>query len=251
MPRFFSEISLRHLSVGEDWVLPERIYHHAVRVRRLRARDSLTLFDGSGGSWRATLQRIDKSEAVARIDAHDPPVAESDFALTLALATIAADRMDWALQKGTELGVRFFQPIYSARSSRMDADKQARRTEHWRGVMIAACEQCGRNTLPVLLPPQEMEEYLRDEKPEALRIIFDAETTMSLSSLLNTRSVCSAVSLLTGPEGGFTEEEIAAAKNAGWQAAHLGPRILRAETAAVAASALVQSAMGDMRDRDY
>ncbi|MDR1529760.1 MAG: 16S rRNA (uracil(1498)-N(3))-methyltransferase [Burkholderiales bacterium] len=246
MPRFFIETSLRSLSVGAEWVLPERVYHHAVRVRRLRVGDVLTLFDGSGDSWRATLRHIGKNGASASIDTHIPTPSENAFALTLALPLIAADRMDWVLQKGTELGVRAFQLLYSERGGHLNNERLTRRVEHWRGVMIAACEQCGRNTLPELLPLREMTEYLRAENSETLRVAFVVGGETSLSELLAKEREWNAAALLIGAEGGLSDTEKAIIGQAGWRSAHLGPRILRAETAAIVAVALTQAAIGGL-----
>lgn len=248
MPRFFSEESLLHLTVGAVWRLPDAMFHHAVRVRRLRVGEVIALFDGSGAYWRAAITHIDKRGAVVVVEERvDEKVAS--FPLTLVLSMFAIDRMDWALQKGTELGVQVFQPVYSVHSAYADKKREEKRLAHWRNVAIAACEQCGRNVLPELRTPVAIDEVLTAQNQSALRIVLDADTEKSLMALLHepmARAAQEAVCLV-GPEGGFSREEVALARQHHWQIVHLGPRILRAETAVIATAALVQAAYGDFR----
>ncbi len=250
MPRFFSKEPLAHLSIGVEWRLPESVFHHAVRVRRLRLRDTLTLFDGSGACWRAVVARIDKHGATVVVNEYVANSASNTFSLTLALPVMSAERMDWALQKGTELGVHAFWPMYSAHSANADHRKHGeKRYAHWRNVLASACEQCGRNVLPELKMPAMLEEVLlAEENRDVLRFLFDAGGEKGLTSLLHqtlSRAPQSVI-LLIGPEGGFSRSEIALARQHRWQIAHLGPRILRAETAIVAAATLTQAALGDL-----
>ncbi|MCL2872176.1 MAG: 16S rRNA (uracil(1498)-N(3))-methyltransferase [Betaproteobacteria bacterium] len=252
MPRFFFETPPTNLLPGQEICLPDAVFHHAVRVRRLKSGDACTLFDGNGNAWRVTLTSIDKRRALARIESQLPPAPMPLFSVTLALAVTAVEPMDWALQKGTELGATAFLPFYSERSNvRLNDARQERRSEHWRAVIVSACEQCGQNHLPQLSPPQIFDDALKAaETASALRFFLDADAEQTLPAALHharaRTSLPTSVFLMVGPEGGFTSDEICAGHAAGWQAVRLGPRILRAETAAAAALTLVQAALGDL-----
>ncbi|MCL2297011.1 MAG: 16S rRNA (uracil(1498)-N(3))-methyltransferase [Proteobacteria bacterium] len=233
--------------------LPDAVFHHAVRVRRLKSGDACSLFDGNGNAWRVTLTSIDKRRALARVERQLPPTPPTSFPVTLALAITAAERMDWALQKGTELGASAFLPFYSEHgNARLNDARQERRSEHWQAVIVSACEQCGQNRLPRLSPPETFASILKtaaDDAP-ALRFFLDANAQQTLPDALRNALALSPpptqAFLMIGPEGGFTPDEIRAAHAAGWQAVRLGTRILRAETAATAALTLVQAAFGDL-----
>ena len=250
MPRFFFETQPTDLAAGQEITLPDAVFHHAVRVRRLKSGDACTLFDGSGNAWDVTLTGIDKRRALARIESQQPPTPTPLFSVTLALAVTAVEPMDWALQKGTELGATAFLPFYSERSNaRLNDARQERRSEHWRAVIVSACEQCGQNHLPRLSLPQTFDEALKTTDP-ALRFFLDADAEPTLPAALHHARTHSPlptqVFLMVGPEGGFTSDEARAAQAAGWQTVRLGARILRAETAAAAALTLVQAALGDL-----
>ncbi|MDR2709858.1 MAG: 16S rRNA (uracil(1498)-N(3))-methyltransferase [Burkholderiales bacterium] len=282
MPRFFFEHFPTETSVGQEISLPDAVFHHAVRVQRLKSGDACILFDGNGSAWSATLTSIDKRRAFARIENKLPTPTPSPFTVTLALAVTAAERMDWALQKGTELGASSFLLFYSERShAQLNETRQERRSEHWRSVIISACEQCGQNRLPQLSPPETFDGALRmaeahsvSAAPDqnfpsptcgrgcpkgagegkkfgvpALRFFLDANASQTLSEALRSTQIPpppKQAFLMIGPEGGFTADEIRAAQTAGWQTVRLGPRTLRAETAAAAALTLVQAAFGDL-----
>jgi 16S rRNA (uracil1498-N3)-methyltransferase len=253
MPRFFFETSPADITPGQEISLPDAVFHHAVRVRRLKSGDACTLFDGNGNAWRVTLTDIDKRRALARVENRLPPTPPPSFPVTLALAVTAAERMDWALQKGTELGAAAFLPFYSEHSNaRLNDARQERRSEHWQAVIVSACEQCGQNRLPRLSPPETFEAVLKTaaDDTSALRFFLNADAQQTLpDALRNARTPSpppTQAFLMIGPEGGFTPDENRAAHAAGWQAVRLGPRILRAETAAAAAIALVQAAFGDL-----
>ncbi|MDR0771041.1 MAG: 16S rRNA (uracil(1498)-N(3))-methyltransferase [Burkholderiales bacterium] len=250
MPRFFSETSLAAITPGQEICLPDAIFHHAVRVRRLKSGDDCILFDGDGNVWRVTLTGIDKRRAFVRAENQMPPPPPPSLPITLALAITAVDRMDWALQKGTELGVAAFLPFYGEHSNaRLSDARQERRFEHWQAVIIGACEQCGQNRLPRLSPPVPFDTLLNTVTGEAAAWRLDADASQTLAAALQnarTLSPPEQVFLMVGPEGGFAPNEVRAADAAGWQAVRLGPRILRAETAAAAAITLVQAALGDL-----
>jgi 16S rRNA (uracil1498-N3)-methyltransferase len=224
MPRFFSTASIQHHA---SFVLDVRVAQH-VRVLRLREGDGIVLFDGSGGEVPAVLTHIDKREVQVATGAHAAIERELRCAITLYPALIANDRFDWMLQKATELGVSAVAPIYSERSQRIpgDADKRA---EHWRGVLIAACEQCGRNQLPKIQPPVSLNTALTALADQSV-VLLDADG--SADKALSTTATTTAVFI--GPEGGFSPSELDALRKRCDHRLRLGPTVLRAETAAIA-----------------
>jgi len=243
LPRFFIPAGLAPGSVGATVVLPEAAAHHATRVLRLTVGDALTLFDGTGGEHAATLIRVDKRGASARVDAFLPIERESPLAVTLAQGIAANDAMDYAIRKATELGVTSIQPLVTARSAPLPPGERGdRRLAHWRGVAIAACEQCGLNRVPEVLPPQGVTEWLGAWTGSG--IVFAPAAERSLAVLAQPPA---PLALLIGPEGGFDERELRAGLARGFHPVRFGPRVLRAETAAVAALAVVQSMWGDGR----
>jgi 16S rRNA (uracil1498-N3)-methyltransferase len=242
-PRFHVEIALAPALIGETIALPAAAAHHAVRVVRLAVGDALTLFDGAGGEYAATLAAADRSGVHVRILSFDPVERESPFAVTIAQAISAGDAMDFALRKAVELGVTALQPIVSERSAPLPSGVRGdKRLAHWRGIAVAACEQCGRNRIPPVAPAVPWSEWLGTWKGAG--VVLSPGATAVLASLPRPGP---PVALAIGPEGGFSAREIDAAKRAGWQAVSFGPRVLRTETAAVAALAAVQSLWGDLR----
>ncbi|MDR2245042.1 MAG: 16S rRNA (uracil(1498)-N(3))-methyltransferase, partial [Burkholderiales bacterium] len=231
MPRFFFETSPEEITPGQEICLPDAVFHHAVRVRRLKSGDACTLFDGNGNAWRVTLTGIDKRRAFARVESRQPPTPPPSFPVTLALAVTAAERMDWALQKGVELGAAAFLPFYSEHSNtRLNDARQKRRSEHWQAVIVSACEQSGQNRLPRLSPPVTFDAVLKtaaDDTP-ALRFLLNADAQQTLPDALRNARTHSPMPthafLMIGPEGGFTPDEIRAAHTAAWQVARLGTR---------------------------
>jgi len=243
MPRFFVATGLAPGQVGATIELHEAAAHHATRVLRLVAGDALTLFDGTGGEYAVTLVRVDKRGAAVRIEGYLPIDRESPLAVTLAQGIAANDAMDYAIRKATELGVTSIQPLVTARSAPLPPGERGdRRLAHWRGVVIAACEQCGRNRVPEVSPPQAMTEWLGTWAGSG--IVFAPGAERSLGTLTQPPA---PLALLIGPEGGFDGREMAAIAAKGFQAVRLGPRVLRTETAAAAALAVLQSMWGDGR----
>jgi 16S rRNA (uracil1498-N3)-methyltransferase len=240
------------LAVGQVVSLPPAALQHVVKVLRLRVGAALTLFDGHGGEYAATLREIERRSALAQIIEHRPLERESPCHTTLMQGLARGERMDWVLQKATELGVSRIIPLVTRRSVvQLDEARSQTRLLHWQGVIASACEQCGRNSLPELLPPLALPEAcarLTTEEPLGARWLFtpDAERTVA-TTLGELGTTLSAVQLLIGPEGGLDEEEIALAQHAGFLALRLGPRILRTETAAVAALTALQCLAGDFR----
>jgi 16S rRNA (uracil1498-N3)-methyltransferase len=242
-PRFFVALDLAPGMVGETIDLPDPAAHHATRVVRLGVRDALTLFDGAGGEYAATITGIDRRGTAVRIDGYAPVEREAALSITLAQAIVANDAMDYAVRKATELGVAAVQPLVAARSAPLPAGERGdRRHAHWRQIAIAACEQCGRNRVPDVLAPQPLGAWARAWQGGG--IVLAPQAQRGLAGL---PAPSAPLALLIGPEGGLTAEEVAAASRSGFTAVRLGPRVLRAETAAVAALAALHALWGDFR----
>jgi 16S rRNA (uracil1498-N3)-methyltransferase len=231
------------LAVGACVDLDERAHRHAVQVLRLRAGAELLLFNGSGGEYRATLTETSKRRSQVTLTAFDDRDTRPALHVTLVQGVSRGDRMDFSLQKATELGASRVIPVITKRS-RIPGDPRRldSRHEHWRGVIISACEQCGRNDLPSLNPVTTLEHWLAD-RPEGLALVLDPQAGTGLAD----RPPGGPVQLLIGPEGGLDDTEIAAARDQGLQGVHLGPRILRTETAGIAALAVIQALWGDLK----
>jgi 16S rRNA (uracil1498-N3)-methyltransferase len=213
--------------------LPDAVAHHATRVLRLPEGAALTLFTGDGGEFSATLARIDKRGATARIDAFDPVEREAALAPTLVIAVIAADPMDFAVRKAVELGAAAIVPVVAARSQGAGAEKADKRLAHWRQIAVAACEQCGRNRVPPVRAVLPLREWIATrDRNAAMAAMLVPSAAQALATLARDTALREVV---VGPEGGFTADEIEHAMAAGLLSAHLGPRVLRAETAALAA----------------
>ncbi len=241
MPRFHID---QPLAVGQLVELPPDVAHH-IHVIRLEAGAPLTLFNGQGGEFTAVLQEVGKRRALAEVRGHDPREAELPFAVTLAQALPEGTKMDWIIEKAVELGVAAVQPLAARRCVvRLSAERAEKKVEHWRGVIVAASEQSGRNRLAALAAPQDLREWLA-QPPAGQRILLSPRATTSLADWTRARPA-QAVTLLVGPEGGFTEEEEALAVQHGALALSAGPRILRTETAALAVLAVLGAAWGGM-----
>ena len=241
-PRFFCRIPL---AAGAEVALPKEAAHHAARVLRLVVGDALTLFDGEGGEYPARLCRIDGHTVVARVEAHSAIEREPSLSIVLIQCLASADRMDEAIRKSVEMGVAAIVPVVSARSvSRLDAGRALARVEHWRQVVVAACEQCGRNRLPRLDPVRDLREWLREPSASSLRLLAAPDAAHGLAQLPRPDGT---IELLVGPEGGLAPHEAEAATAAGFRAVRLGPRILRTETAGPAVLAALNALWGDWR----
>ncbi len=215
---------------------------HVSRVLRLEPGDELTLFDGRGGQYPGTL--LEARGATVQVRAGKPEAVERESALgiTLVQGISRGERMDWVLQKATELGVRTIVPVITERSVvKLDAVQRAKKLQHWRGIAIAACEQCGRNRVPDIAQPLELAHWLASREPGAGEWLLDPAADQSLGKIARTDEV----TLLIGPEGGLSPLERQRAREAGLRAARLGPRVLRTETAAIAAIAVLQATLGD------
>jgi 16S rRNA (uracil1498-N3)-methyltransferase len=218
---------------------------HLSRVLRMKVGDSLILFDGRGGQYPATISALDRKTVTAVTGEFEAIERESGLQLQLGIAVSRGDRMDWVVQKATELGVSSIAPLLSERTElRLDGDRGDRKLRHWQQVATSACEQCGRNRLPEILPPQSLGQWLRTVQADIRLVLHHtAENTDPGSSSPATAA------LLVGPEGGLSPAEIDAAENAGFSSLQLGPRVLRTETAPLAAIAILQARWGDMGGR--
>ncbi len=216
---------------------------HVSRVLRLRAGDGLTLFNGTGGEFAATIEGIAKDAVTLTVGEGHRAERESPLRLTLAQGISRGERMDLVVQKATELGVTTLAPLLTERSVvRLDAAQAARKAEHWRAIALAACEQSGRNRPPRLLPPATLAQFL-GATGAATKLLLSPAATLRLTEVPRPAG---EVQVLIGPEGGLTDEEQARARAAGFLGVRLGPRVLRTETAAIAALALVQREFGDL-----
>lgn len=216
--------------------------HYLARVLRLSEGDAVTLFNGDGNDYLGEVCEIQPQRVRIKLLESSSPGNESPLKITLVQAINRGERMDYSLQKATELGVFCIQPLISRRVEvRLDEKRQVKRLAHWQGVVISACEQSGRAVVPEVKPTLSFAEWLlvTDGSP---RLILDPTAQVQLSSF---SSEGQAVSILVGPEGGFTNEEIAQAQASGVTAVSLGPRVLRTESAGPAALAVLQVAAGD------
>ncbi len=232
------------LAPGAVVALPPAAAHHLVHVLRAAVGDEVAVFR-DGVEFAATVTRIDKHAVTVKLVSGEAIDRETPLACVLAQAISSGERMDLTLQKAVELGVSSVQPLYSERSVvRLDAERAGKRVEHWRQVLISACEQCGRNIIPGLAAPVQVIDWL-GALPVAgtgeLRVLLSPHATTRLADL---ERPCS-VTLLAGPEGGYTAVEVDLAQQRGFVAVRLGPRVLRTETAALAALAAINTLWGD------
>lgn len=234
----------QRLSSGKGVGIPEQSGLHLTRVLRLDVGAPLTLFDGTGGEYAATLER-DGKKVWARVGAFDAVERESPLDITLLQGIARGERMDLIVQKATELGVRRIVPVFAERSVvKADARQRERKLEHWQAIAIAACEQCGRNRVPTVGEPQGLGDAIAALPPDSARCLLSADGDEPLPAFA-TRTRGRPLVLLIGPEGGTAENEDKYARANGFVACRLGPRILRTETAGLAALATLQANAGD------
>jgi 16S rRNA (uracil1498-N3)-methyltransferase len=236
IPRFYCPVPIR-----DEFDLPDSLAHHAQRVLRLRAGDQITLFDGRGGEYPAMLESVGKKLRV-KVGEHLPIERESPLSITLYQALPAGDKMDWVVQKAVELGVSAVVPVSAARSVlKLSGERADRRVLHWQQVALSACEQCGRNREVPVSPIVSLAEALVEVKSVSAFLLAPGAS-------LRVRDLAppeGALAVFVGPEGGWSEAEVHAARTAGVVPLSFGPRVLRTETAGLAALSALSARFGD------
>lgn len=241
MPRFFCP---QPLAVGQLIQLPDTVAHH-IQVLRLAQGELITLFNGDGGEYTAALIEIARRSATAEIKAHTAREVELPFAVTLAQALPEGSKMDWIIEKAVELGASGFQPLAAQRCVvRLSAERAEKKLEHWRGIIVSAAEQSGRNRLAQMAAPQDYKQWITQQDLHR-RIILTPRAEQSLADWARHQPP-QAVTLVIGPEGGLSEAEENDAIRHGALALAMGPRILRTETAGLSALAMLAAFWGGM-----
>ena len=232
MPRFYIDADL---TVDVSLELTETVFHHWVKVLRAQVGESATLFNGQGGEYDVTLTEVDKKSATVSVNAFNPANRTPKFQALLGQVMSKGDRMDYAIQKAVELGVSEIQLLTSDRCEmRLKYDRDQKKLDHWQGIAIAACEQCGLNIVPEILAPMSLEKWLDTELPNTKLVLAPNkdETEVLADATLD-------LALLIGPEGGLSEAEISAANQKGFLNWCIGERVLRTETAPVVALSIL------------
>jgi len=237
MPRFFLDAPLR---AGTNVFLPEDSAHHAVHVLRVQAGDEITLFNGRGGEYAARIASIQRLKVLADVLAHRAIERESPLRVVLVQGVSAGERMDFTVRKAVELGVSEIQPVLAASSvARPKGERAAARLEHWQKIVIAACEQCGRNQIPKVQPIVAAADY---RGGTGTKLLLSPASGMRFSRAVKDGS---EFTIAAGPEAGFNATEEGAFLNAGFVPVRLGTRVLRTETAGIAALAALSALLGD------
>jgi 16S rRNA (uracil1498-N3)-methyltransferase len=237
MPRFHCPTAL---ATGLALSLPPGAARH-VQVLRLQPGDVITLFNGEGGEFDATVSRMGRSDVEVEVGAHRPVERETARAVHLLAGITANDRMDWLVEKATELGVASITPLVAERSVlKLKGERAEKKLAHWQGVAVAAAEQCGRNRVPSILPAVTLAEWVKKAPPGERWVLSLSEGTQPVAQVLGQapKMPVTPVTVLSGPEGGLSPAEELAALSAGFLPVTLGPRVLRAETAPLAVLAL-------------
>jgi 16S rRNA (uracil1498-N3)-methyltransferase len=239
IPRFYVDTALR---AGDVCSLPEDAAHHAIHVMRLREQDQAVLFNGRGGEYAARVASIQKLRIALDVLQHRPVERESPLQMTLLQGVSSNDRMDFTVRKAVELGVSAIYPLLATRSvARPKGERADSRRAHWQKVVISACEQCGRNRIPEVHPLAQVDACLRAPQ-EGFKLLLSPRSELPLSRAVEGRT---GFVLAAGPEAGFDAAEEAAFGAAGFTPVKLGPRVLRTETAALAALAALSALRGD------
>ena len=231
------------LSTGKTCNIEGSAANHIMRVLRLRDGDALTLFDGRGGEYGARITGFRRDSVQVEVQEQREIERESRLDLTLAQGISRGERMDWVMQKATELGVARIVPVITERTVvKLDERQSERKVEHWRAIVIAACEQSGRNRVPEVATPRRFHELLQKDERGGRKLLLSPLGNLNARDL----SLTGPATLLVGPEGGLSEGERELAIGAGYEQVRMGPRILRTETAAIAALTILQHDFGDL-----
>ena len=240
-PRLFSPLQLRANAMLS---LDSEQAHYAGRVLRLRAGDALTVFDGSGGEYSATVDKVTKQQLNLSVGGHVSRDTESPLRIRLVQSVSRGDRMDIVVQKATELGVHRISPVLTDFSVvKLGPDRATKRRDHWQKIARSACEQCRRNIVPVVDSPQSLNDWFADNAgADRMQLMLRADAVDAMPAIDLRRS---ELTILVGSEGGFSDAEHERAAAAGLRAVRLGPRVMRTETAALAAISIAQATWGD------
>jgi len=240
VPRVYLDADIRP---GQLLGLPAKQSNYLCKALRMQSGRELWLFNGRGGAWLCQIDEADVKQAVVSVGEFDQDDHESPLQLELVIALSKGDRFEFVLQKATELGITRIQPMMTERTDvKLNTERLKKKHEHWQGILISACEQSGRNLVPDLLQVVGLEELLA--RPSAMTgILLDPQANQNLSSLKQSEN---GFRLYIGPEGGFSEQELVLARNAGLLGVCLGPRVLRTETAPLAIISVLQSEFGDL-----
>lgn len=230
------------MSAGSVVELTDNAANHVGKVLRMKPEEPLILFDGEGSAFQGKVESVSKKNVAVTLEYAIERSTESPLSIHLGQSLSRGERMDYAIQKATEVGVTEITPLFSERCEvKLNKERQEKRLRHWQQVAISACEQCGRNRVPVIHPPVSVDEWMVQQSSE-LKFVLHHRTERRLDGYNQPASV----SLLIGPEGGLTAEEIAHAEEQAFNALALGPRVLRTETAPVSAITLLQYLWGDV-----
>ncbi len=232
------------LAAGKTLSFGAKAMNHVVRVLRLGKGAPLVLFNGAGGEFRAVVERVEARMIAVRVEAFCPQEVESPLTVILAQGVSRRERMDYTLQKAVELGAHAIQPLFTERSIvNLEGSRLRARVKHWQGVVSGACEQCGRNRIAAVLEPLSLTAWLHSNACEGTKLVLDPKAEQGLLTLPRPAA---PITLLTGPEGGLNPHEIRSAGRYGFRRLRLGPRVMRTETAGIAALAALQVLWGDL-----
>ena len=238
--RIYQSIPLKE---GCSIFLDNQVAHHVLHVLRLSINDPITLFNGKGGEYAAFISEISKKTVAVTIKKFQAIEKESPISIHVGQSLIKNDKMDFVIQKTVELGAHFITPLLTERvSTKLTGSLAQKRIEHWQNVIISACEQCGRNTIPVLFPPMKLIDWIKQTQA-ALKLILSPDSKNTFNRLEKTQG---DIAIAIGPEGGFSPLEIQLSESYHFKSLSLGPRILRTETAAIAAVSILQTKFGDL-----
>ena len=238
-PRIYTDQPLAKDQVVE---LTDSAANHVGKVLRMKPEEPLILFNGKGSSWQGTIQTVAKKTVTVSLETMIDQVTESPLKVHVGQSLSRGERMDYAIQKATEMGVAEITPLFSERCEvKLNAERQEKRVRHWQQIVISACEQCGLNRLPIIHPPENVTDWMEKQDSD-LKFVLHHRTDKKLEGFDQPETV----SLLIGPEGGLTQEEITQAESSGFHALALGPRVLRTETAPVTAVSVMQYLWGDL-----
>lgn len=241
IPRIYTN---QPINTGNNIQLDEHAFQHAIKVLRLRENAEITLFNGSGGEYNATLCEVSRKNALAHITGFNNKCTESSLSIHLALGISKGERMDFAIQKAVELGVTEITPLYTERCVvNLDTKREAKRLQHWQGIIISACEQSGRNQLATLHTPIDIRHNFSKLPDYKLKLTLSPYATQNLKQI---KKPDGDVLVLIGPEGGLSKQEVQTAIQHGFESVRMGPRILRTETAAITTISTIQMLWGDL-----